>query len=696
MLRPILLVVTIAAVLTALVSILPLMTAAGLLAILLWWAVPGVVMARRLYGRQPGAWAAALLVGPLWGYALSSLVLLAFWMAGVRSLFWLMFAPLPAVVAVWPAGRLADTLTAPAITRREIAAWAFVILTIVAIVGRPYARIGSEVPEGRAYRAYFTADFVWAMAIVAEVSKGDVPPQNPYYNHDSLHYYWLMHLLPAVEYHNAPRASSIEQLLLVNALWTAIMFGGFFYFLVRHFVDRPWAAALACGFVLFCSSFEGIDRLLYVWRRTGSLAYEPTLSYFRTLNIDAVGNWSYQGMKIDGLHRLLLYQPQHQVGYVLGFSALLILVQARDCSRAALLLLTGVFLGLSLLFSSFAAGIFAVMAAVYETVRLIQAHRWRAFVPCAVSAAVPFGAAFALGTALQYVDPVTGGRPPLTLGLNSLAAHRVAWTFWLNFGPVLMLATAGAAIGLWRGMLPRLVPLVVALVVSTVFYFWVDVPDVQNVYAGLNIGKMMFIALAPFVAIALGAFWSGAGWVRSTTSVVVATIAVAAAPTVLIDIYNTQDVWNRAMGPGFRWTVILNPGEIEGLDWIRTSTPKDARVQVEPDIRGRDTWAWVTAFGERRMVGGIPLGMVPLAKYEAISTRIKKEIYQSTSAQEAYERSLDLCIDYLVIGAPERTAYPAFPKLVDESPQLFRPAFRNHAMAVYAVPRRDRVKSGCA
>src|SRR5207344_3026923 len=112
----------------------------------------------------------------------------------------------------------------------EIAAWAFVVLAIVAIVGRAYAKIGSDVPEGRAYRAYFTADFVWAMAIVAEVSKGDIPPKNPYYNNDSLHYYWLMHLLPAVEYHHAPNGSSIQELLVVNALWTAVMFGGFFYF----------------------------------------------------------------------------------------------------------------------------------------------------------------------------------------------------------------------------------------------------------------------------------------------------------------------------------------------------------------------------------------------------------------------------------------------------------------------------------
>jgi hypothetical protein len=139
------------------------------------------------------------------------------------------------------------------------------------------------------------------------------------------------------------------------------------------------------------------------------------------------------------------------------------------------------------------------------------------------------------------------------------------------------------------------------------------------------------------------------------------------------------------MGPGFRWTVLLSPAEIVGLDWIKKFTPKDARVQVEPDVRSRDTWAYVPAFAERRMAGGVPLGMVPLAKYENVTARIKKEVYQSTSAREAYDRSLDLCIDYLVIGGPERAAYPTLQPLIDGNPYLFQPAFRNDAMAVYAV-----------
>src|SRR3954471_9666845 len=54
-------VAALAAIVVALRAILPLLSAVGLLAVLAWFAVPGVLLAYRLYGSKPGAWPAALL-----------------------------------------------------------------------------------------------------------------------------------------------------------------------------------------------------------------------------------------------------------------------------------------------------------------------------------------------------------------------------------------------------------------------------------------------------------------------------------------------------------------------------------------------------------------------------------------------------------------------------------------------------------
>ena len=189
------------AICVTLSSILSPAWAVALLAVHAWFAVPGIVLARRLYApedrqqlvrRAPG--------GPGLGLRLEQRGAARAVGRGCTQLQWLLLAPLAAAIVVWPARRLVGPLTFPVFTRRDVAAAALVLLAVTAIVGRPYSQVGRLLPEGRAYRAYFTADFVSNMSIVAEVSKGDLPPQNPYYRSDPLHYYWLMHLLPSAEY----------------------------------------------------------------------------------------------------------------------------------------------------------------------------------------------------------------------------------------------------------------------------------------------------------------------------------------------------------------------------------------------------------------------------------------------------------------------------------------------------------------
>jgi hypothetical protein len=142
---------------------------------------------------------------------------------------------------------------------------------------------------------------------------------------------------------------------------------------------------------------------------------------------------------------------------------------------------------------------------------------------------------------------------------------------------------------------------------------------------------------------------------------------------------------NRAEGPGFRWTVLVTPGEVEGLDWIKNGTFKSARVQVEPVERGRDTWAYIPAFAERRMASGLPLSMIPLAKYEKANEEIRK-LYLSTSADAVYEAAARHCID-----TPDRSAraeqHPQLEPLLDAHKSQFVPAFKNGTLTVYTTCR---------
>jgi hypothetical protein len=654
--------------------------------VLAWFALPGLLLARWLYRSQPGGGAAALLAGPGWGYVLSTFGLLVFWASGARSIAVLLAAPILGLIFALPARRLRGAFSVPLFTRTDLAACALVLLAVPVIVGRPFAHVGVNLPEGRAYRAYFTADFVWGVAVVAELAKGDMPPQNPYHLDDPLRYYWLMHLLPGAEHRVFGDGPTVDQLLLVNAFWSALVFSAFLYFFVRHFVAAPWAAALACIFVLFCSSFEGLERIWWHWSHN-----EPILPHLRMLNIDAVTGWiaRYSGMKVDGLHRLLLYQPQHQTAYLLGVSAVLLVHQARDISRTALYAIVGACLAAAMLVSSFVSLMLAGMAAGYIAWRIVTEREWRVIVPGALAAALPMAGALALANLLGYVD--TGGEL-IRFGLNSLATHNASIVIFLNMGPVLLCAALGIVLAARAGTLSRLVPLAFMLAVCVTFYFMLDLPDSSN-SVGWHSTKVAFVVLTPLVGYALQELWATPTPIRLVGVTAVGVIAVAALPTVAVDLYNTQDIWNRGRGPAYRWTVLLTPGELEGLDWLRTWTFKSARVQVEPIVRSNDTWAYIPAWAERRMSSGFPLSMIPLSKYRAANERIKK-LYQSKTIEDAHALAVGQCIDYLVIGPPEREAYPQLEPLLDQHRDLFVPAFRNGTLTVYYVPR-ERGQAAC-
>ena len=285
------------------------------------------------------------------------------------------------------------------------------------------------------------------------------------------------------------------------------------------------------------------------------------------------------------------------MGYAAGLSALLCATQARDVARVGLMVWLGVLLAGSLLISTFAALMFTAMATVYLAVRLIVERRYRAMVPLALAAAAPLAIGWYVALKLQYVDEAES---LVQLGLNPAAATRLLPSMVLSFGPMLFAGLGGLWVATRRNA-PYADVFGVIIGVSVLFYFFVDVKDHQHVYVGWRSGHFMFFAFAGLAGYLLQELMRSARRVRVTAIAVAIVMALAAAPTFAIDFYNTQDVANRSQGPGFRWTLILTPDEIQAIEWIRLFTPRDAIVQVEPSVRNSATWAYIPAFAERRM-----------------------------------------------------------------------------------------------
>jgi hypothetical protein len=633
--------------------------------------VPGLPLGFALFGRRH---AAGWIVGAGLGYFFTALAL------------WLVIAlrlpSAPAFIAAWAcAGGLAWLLTrpvrtplvaVPAWTSRDTRALLLVLLLVPAIAGPPFARLGERDAEGnRHYRAYFTADFVWHMAVTAEIKKFSMPPRNMFMPHRPLHYYWGYFLLPGAVSGAAPGGlADVERDLTMNAIGTAFLLVSSMFIVAWLVVPRAGPVAAAVTLAIVASSAEGLVEVVRVVQRG------MPLSSLREVNIDAISFWRYAGLRVDGIPRCFWWVPQHSTSYVLGLGAMAIAAAAGSGAPIAVYALAGVALAGSIAFNPFVGGLFAVAWGVGLTVDALRSpDPIRRLIRCAVAVGpAAIGLAWCIGNAM------TGGATGmLQFGLLGNARNAPLFNLLLSLGPTLVPAAIGlvaaSSIRAWRAAATPVALIAISLVAM---HFVVLAGD--DSWIGFRAGHLILISAPALIACGFAA--SGA-LRRTATAVAVLALAIGL-PTTVIDVYNAQDVSNLNEGPGFPWTQVVDRKQGEALDWVKRATPLLDTVQLDPLARNRTTWSIIPSFGERRMAAGDPRTLVADPEYLERSERVRR-MYATPTAQEAWDLARALRIDYVWIDDVERAAYPAGMPKFDSSPQFFAPAFRNDRVTIYRV-----------
>lgn len=639
------------------------------------FAVPGVLLVRGVFGGKDG-WLASAAFGPLLGIGLNSLVVLGLWGVGARGPWILVAGPALACSLAALAPRVRGRWAPLTLQTSDLVCLGLLLAFVPALIARPLSLVGAMVPEGEVYRAYFTADYVWRRAVVAELAKGDLLPANPFYLNDVLHYYWLPHLMIAVQYRWLREIVHLNELLLVHSVLIDVAFVTFLYGVGRWFVKRPAAVAAGVACSVLFSSFEGLYGLWDHWSAGASTAL------LRNFNIDAITRWLLQAMPIDGLQRLLWYQPHHALGYAIGVLALLTIARRVRRHDPLVFAIGGTLLAMSTLISSFGGLMLTTAAALHEGISVLRGRDWWRGLTHLSAASVPLAMGVVLITGLRYVDYVDTPGQIVRVGLNPIAVHNVIPGTFLSFGPMLLLAGPGLWIA-WRRHRDELGAFFALLAVCIVFYFFVDIRDHQDVYVGWRAGHLTFIACGALIALMFDRVVALRAVQRRLVWGGVAIVVLAAAPTLVLDAYNTQDISNRGRGPGFRWTLVLTRDELEAFEWVRVNTRPDAIFQVDPVARDPDTWAYLPAFAERRMSAGLPISMVPLNKYVYESSRIRRIFDDAVG--DAYDRARRTGVQFVLVGPPERTAHPGVEARFDAMPDLFPLAFRNAAISIYRV-----------
>jgi hypothetical protein len=632
--------------------------------------IPGWPVGRALFGRShPAGW----ISGAIIGYGLTCIAFWAVLRLRLPSAPAFLIAWAVTTAATWSLVRIRQPLLAlPAWGQAETRALLLLLLLVPAVFLLPYKNLGAQDESGnRYYRAYFTADFVWHTALTAELAKYDMPPRNPYMGDRTIQYYWTYFLVPAVIAREGPAPlRDVESALKLNALFSGVLFIAALIVATRCASNSGIGTAIAVGIAVLAASAEGLYASWDIVSRGRSL------NALKDLNVDALTAWEFRGLRVDSLVRSMWYNPQHSMSAALGLLAMPIAGSGGVMASRGAIVCAGIVLALATTFNPLIGGLFLL---IYGTVVAADAIRVRRLIPLLwhiiAAALVALAVAWCVAN-----DMVEGAAGVVLYGFGGYARNAPVTTMVLSLGPLLV----PAVVALWPPTkLPRDVwPSVAGVILGVLVFYFVRL-SVEGSYIGFRAGQLLQLVLPGLAALFFARLWQANR--RSIAIAAAATIVVIGLPTTLIDSFNTQDIHNRGMGPGFRWTITVTPDEQEAFRWLRTQTPPTAIVQMDPVAHGRETWSQLPTFAQRRMAAARPISLMNVPEYDRRSRQVHT-IYAGARPEEAAQTARALGINYIFVGPAEtKSNRPDRLEKFDKRPDLFKKVFQNGMTRIYEV-----------
>jgi len=527
------------------------------------------------------------------------------------------------------------------------------LLLPLLLAALPFLNVGARVAGGVAFRAYFSADLMTHLSVVAELQKGTYPPTNPFYAGESLHYYWLFFGHPAAFGSTGTNQAALLSLYLASGmLFTGLLFGA-----GRELGLAPPRAFLSTAVILAAVSYEGLLTLARSFLGGGS---------FRDTNVDAFGRWVLGLVSLDGLHRSVLYTPQHLFSYSLLVVLLVLVLRGEPSNRSGAVLLGGLLGGMAgtSIVTAILAGPWTISVLFFRSRSILR------FLALSLWTAAPALLFLAGYVALGFFGDAGGA-----ISLRSPRWPEVFSVVLLDCGALslLCLYRARSATMRFDGEIAALAGLALLAVL------FLDLKGYEGVWMAWRAGSVLLVALGFLAAPALG------GALRGRHALAIAPAVV----TAVLDLVNAQDVSNRRLSAGeFRWTTVVSRDEWEALQWMRTHTPEDSLVQWDVTARNLGEWALLPAVAERRMAVGSPIFLLDLRKYRVRERREVRPIFNSGDPFQAHRLATGLGIDYLFLGSRELQTRGERLRKLFESEALFRTVFSNPGVTILAVVAR--------
>jgi hypothetical protein len=563
---------------------------------------------------------------------------------GVLPFFWLLLRPIPDPWFLVILGLLLGTGTICAILKGAPADAAvpgdrqgmiFVLILVFALTAVPFSRIGAPIDGQHAYRAYFSSDYLKHISLVETLNRGGIPPANPYFKGEALHYYWLPYAFPAVaaRISGEPARAMYGFSFFVNFLFLFLLFqeGR------RICPGKKWVGYLLPGLVL-APSLEGI----YFWAVNSHYSLERFCAAGRDVNIDGLTRWLWNLPQIDTLLRSLFYTPQH----LLSLAFLLLFLTALPEEKDRTGLLSGA-LALSLASSFFVGGIlllaWAGTLAAREVIRLLRKQTRimqtlttlaRHFLPSAAVLALAFALRMATFGGSRFIIQVPGPASILIL-------------LGLNLG----LLTVGAVWGMFSGRTGDWGFQAVLLGVSAAFALFVQVAGFESDIS-LKAGLIVILTCA-LLTLRAGRNTTG----TRTLMPLMLAIILPGVMTAALDIRNTSDIHNS------RFTSYVSYEEMRMHEWVRRNIPANQTVQDFPGARTWNLSAVPPFSGRPTVIGDRMHGRIFQVSPDEYEQRLKALRTAMAGLPGSAPELRRLGVDYIFWGEDEKRFFKLDPGL---------------------------------
>lgn len=473
--------------------------------------------------------------------------------------------------------------------RVMLAAALAVTLGVVAI---PLSNVGRRVADSYVYVANFNDDFFHSMAVAAQLSKGNVPVENPYFVGETLHYYWFYQVFPAFIYGFVQRSIDLQSVLLLTVLAVDIAFVCILVWLLRQFIRKTLSVAMVLCFSLLAESYQAPIKALVVRRGIAEAAADPVLA---AIAFPTVGYY----------FQALLYVSQHLVALSALLLTLPMLNHRERTGTARRSAIAGLILGAACGFSFF-LGFFSFAWAVSWL--LFMSLSWRRRGVKMSRSLVP-AALMVLATVVSYgayrgLAMFAGGARFTLLLKPSLRQLLSPVHYAVMLGPTLATGLLGCVLWARIDRKRRAVSILWLLVFTFLVVHFVFLRD-RWLEVSQKLGLVLRVPLLLFSGIGLDiALSSVAGRKRQRLIAAVALLCVSAVPNLLAYEWVHFDITDLGLG------TYVRAGDRRGAVWIRDHTPPSAVVQSWPEQSSAvlnaqaRLYSLVSVFAERQMAIG--------------------------------------------------------------------------------------------